>query len=169
MRVRGFSFVEIAVVVAVIGIAGSIAVFAMSDQVGAAKARSDEIGMFLKLKNERNKARERMQGMTVTTADSGHTVVFHKPIITNVSGVRTCDDGVETSRATFAGATAVVSGTRCIDENGRPIGSFELQIQGKDGRVNDVAITESGQLESNIAKRVDDIDIAHNDELSNTP
>lgn len=40
MRVRAFSLVELMVVVAVIGIAGSLASFAMSDQILAAKSRS---------------------------------------------------------------------------------------------------------------------------------
>lgn len=154
MRARGFSLLEVMVVVAVVAISGGAAVFAMSDQVGAAKARSDEIGMFLRLKTERNIARERMVGMSVTHSPDGHTLIFHRPVITRTASTRSCSHGVETSRVTFEGATVAFDGAvRCIDESGRPIGSFDLQILGQDGRSSSVHISEGGQIISTLNEK----------------
>lgn len=155
MRSRGFSLLEVMVVVCVVGISGAMAVFAMSDQVVAAKSRSDEIGMFLRLKSERNNARERMRGLTVSTADDGHTLVFGKPTITRVSGTTNCTATSEViGRAHFNEAVAVLDATtHCLDESGRPVGTFALDIKGRDGRVSSVSVTESGQLVSTLNER----------------
>ncbi len=155
MRTGGFSLLEVMVVVCVVGISGAMAVFAMSDQVIAAKSRSDEIGMFLRIKAERNNARERMRGLTMIADNGGHTVVFGKPIITRSNGSITCTTTPEVIGSVhFTEAVALIdSSNHCLDENGRPVGTFTMGIKGRDGRVNTVSVTESGQLVSELNER----------------
>ncbi|MDP2342179.1 MAG: type II secretion system protein [Deltaproteobacteria bacterium] len=165
MRARGFSLLELMVVVAVISIGGSLAVFAMSDQVQIAKARSDEIGLFMRIKTERNAARERLRALGISM--EGNEVRFHRAVVTNAEGLPpACVVGEIVRRATFpearlrkAGSPGAAAGNLCIDENGRPVGVFAAVITASDGRESTVTLTETGVLETSL-------NVASNDEVT---
>lgn len=165
MRARGFSMVELMVVVAVISIGGSLAVFAMSDQVSAARARSDELGVFMRLKTERNAARERLTPMGVTSGGSG-VINFHLAKVLEVTaGVRVCEVGEIVRTAQFADASIRPNGQLCLDDQGRPVGDFSLVIEAKDGRESTLIITSTGVIESSLNNTTKDI--AVDDEIEN--
>ena len=169
---RAFTLFELMVVVAVISIGGSLAVFAMSDQVQIARARSDELGLFMRIKTERNAARERLRPLGISA--EGRELRFHAAKVTRTLGAATCTIGEITRRATFHDASLVreieppppvaapsegdpfvpviVSAPRplCIDENGRPVGVFLATISASDGRQSSVRLTETGVLETSL-------------------
>ncbi len=178
MRARAFSAVELVVVIVVITIGGSLAVMAMSDQVSTARARSDELGLVMRLKTERNAARERLHPLGISKGAEG-SVRFHDVTITRSEDAeaRTCTLGDVIRTAHFSDATiateaaapahfslaGVVSGGAgplCIDENGRPVGDFNLKIEASDGRKTDVTLTKMGLLKSKLLDGVD-IDVAN--------
>lgn len=168
---RGFSLLEIMVVGAVVGISGSLAVMAMSDQMGSAKARSDEVGMFLRIKTERNRARERLQPLMIQPENEGHKLVFIRPEVVGSGSSRACvatTDVVGQAQFAYAalslaqpplpppsmssvtGPIITTSTLPCIDANGLPIGDFDFVIQGSDGRINTVTVNPTGQLEGSL-------------------
>ncbi len=172
---RGFSLLEVMVVAAIVGISGSIAVVAMSGQIGSAKARSDEMGMFLRIKSERNKARERLLPLMIEPHETdGHQVIFSQPIVTGT----TCKRGRVVDEATFPHAAlslvrpppnagnspgsfspiTVTAPQACLDENGLPIGTFSLVITGSDGRSSGVSVNASGQFDGALAGKGDRVD-----------
>jgi prepilin-type N-terminal cleavage/methylation domain-containing protein len=81
MKQRAFSLVEVMVVVAVVGISGSMAMFAMSEQVADARAKSEAQALLQDIRAEHRTAKERMRGLQITTHPSSdtnpnHTVTF---------------------------------------------------------------------------------------------
>ena len=165
MRMRGYTAVELVVVITVITIGGTVAVTAMSNQVEVSRARSDELGLVMRVKTERNAARERMRPLGLDKGPDG-SVRFHDVEITGVGDERTCHlQGVKKS-VRFANATIgdVLSpgpslaaalqtsgaGPLCIDEDGRPIGEFNLRIEASDGKRTDLSITKLGLLKSKL-------------------
>jgi len=143
---RGFTLLEVMVVVAVVGLGSTVAVFAMSEQVGSARSRSDRIGIALKLKTERDRARERLTGLSISVDAAGdaHTVRFHKALITVTNGTTECNHGAVVGQARFAHAQIDIAGQKpCLDENGRPVGSFVVPIVGDDGET-DVFTVDGG-------------------------
>lgn len=151
---RGFSLLEVMVVVAVVGIGSTVAVFAMSEQVGSARSRSDRIGLALKLKTERDRARERLTGLSISRdADDPRTVIFHKPVFTGLPYSRVCAHGAEVARAHFKQARLDIgaSDVLCLDENGRPIGSFVTSIVGDDAVTDVITIDAGGTLDNKFA------------------
>ena len=81
MKQRAFSLVEVMVVVAVVGISGSMAMFAMSEQVADARAKSEAQALLQDIRAEHRTAKERMRGLKITTHPSSdtnpnHTVTF---------------------------------------------------------------------------------------------
>ena len=135
MRVgRGFTLVETVLVVAMIGIGASVAFAAASEQVSAARARSDEQGIRLRVRDERRIARERLLAMRVSVlAADPQTLVFERAqVVTNRLGKRTCEPtGDVLAQVRFAHAKLVPSSNAndlCQDERGLPIGSPELTI-----------------------------------------
>ena len=154
MQQRGFSLLEVMVVVAVVGLGSTVAVFAMSEQVGNARSRSDRIGLALKLKTERDRARERLTGLSISRDnDDPHTVIFHKPIFGGALGARTCIHGVEVARAHFAQAKLDLPPSQplCLDENGLPIGTFTTTVVGDDGATDIITIDGGGTLDNKYA------------------
>lgn len=121
--------------------------------------------MALKLRAERDKARERLVGLTVDTDNDGRTVVFHRAIIHGLpTSTRTCGHGPVVAVAQFDHAVLHVppSSVQCLDENGRPIGSFVMDISGDDGKVDNVLVDAGGVLntgDSTGVKGVETIDL----------
>jgi prepilin-type N-terminal cleavage/methylation domain-containing protein len=81
MKQRAFSLVEVMVVAAVVGISGSMALFAMSEQVADARAKSEAQALLQDIRAEHRTAKERMRGLKITTHPSSdtnpnHTVTF---------------------------------------------------------------------------------------------
>jgi prepilin-type N-terminal cleavage/methylation domain-containing protein len=74
MRRRGFTLVEMVVVVAVIGVAGALAAYNMSDQVRDARARAEAYELLHTLRSEHRRAREQMYHLKVES--SGHNVTY---------------------------------------------------------------------------------------------
>lgn len=74
MQRRGFTLVEMMVVVAVVGIGGALAAFNMADQVRDARARAETNELMLTLRGEHRRAREQMHHLKV--ASSGHNVTY---------------------------------------------------------------------------------------------
>jgi len=150
---RGFSMLELMVVLAVVGLGSTVAVFAMSEQIGSARSRSDRIGIALKLKTERDRARERLTGVSISvdTVDA-HTVRFHKPLfIVDQQGKPTgCGHGAVVGEARFARARINIAGRLpCLDENGRPVGGgFDVPIVGDDGETDVFSVNAGGGVGS---------------------
>ena len=177
VRARGFSMFEVVIVVAVVAIGGSLAVFAMSDQVVAARARSDELGLVMRMKTERNAARERLRPLGIQLDDGA--VAFHEATITVASvGARSCALGALREKVRFGdaelhpdnnpappqvGPQAAIAGggggagPLCLDENGRPVGAFNTVIIAADGRTSTLSITPSGVMETDLDGGDDDI------------
>lgn len=81
MKQRAFSLVEVMVVVAVVGVSGSMALFAMSEQVADARAKSEAQALLQDIRAEHRTAKERMRGLRITShigsnANPNHTVAF---------------------------------------------------------------------------------------------
>lgn len=66
MHSRGFSLVEIMVVVAIVGVGAGIAVVNMSDQVAEARAQADGDAVAQRIQVEQRRARERMVGLRLS-------------------------------------------------------------------------------------------------------
>lgn len=145
---RAFSLIEMMVVVAVIGISGSLAMFAMSDQITEARAKSDQLGMMMRIKAERDKARERLTGIIIDRDGGGSVVVFKRAH--RVSGA-CVSDGV-TSTASFGSARIEVpSGGLCLDERGLPVGPpavLHLKTDGLPDLDTEVTVSAAGVFES---------------------
>ena len=103
MRKRGFSLLEVVVVVSAIAIGGSLALSAMSDQVLTARARSDELGLLMRLKAERNNARERLRPLGISRDEVGDMRFHSATVTTDVAG-RSCTLGSVVRSAHFDGA-----------------------------------------------------------------
>jgi len=74
---RGFSLVEMIVVIAVIGVSASLAGMGLSDSVADAKARADEQTIFTTIREQRAFAREKMHGLKLTTLPANpHVLIF---------------------------------------------------------------------------------------------
>ena len=74
---RGFSLVEMVVVIAVIGVSASLAGMGLSDSVADAKARADEQTIFTTIREQRAFAREKMHGLKLTTLPANpHVLIF---------------------------------------------------------------------------------------------
>jgi prepilin-type N-terminal cleavage/methylation domain-containing protein len=67
VKQRAFSLVEVMVVVAVVGVSGSMALFAMSEQVADARAKSEAQAMLQDIRAEHRTAKERMRGLQITS------------------------------------------------------------------------------------------------------
>jgi prepilin-type N-terminal cleavage/methylation domain-containing protein len=151
---RAFSLVEMMVVVAVIGVSGSLAMFAMSDQITEARARSDQLGMMMRIKAERDKARERLTGVIIDRDAGGSVVVFKKAH--RVSGA-CVSDGV-TSRASFGSARIhVPSGGLCLDDRGLPVNPFatlQLTTDGLPELDTEITISAAGVFESSLDNKL---------------
>lgn len=63
---KGFTLVEIMIVVAIVGVGAGIALVNMSDQVAEARAQADGDAMAQRIQVEQRAARERMVGMRLT-------------------------------------------------------------------------------------------------------
>jgi prepilin-type N-terminal cleavage/methylation domain-containing protein len=65
MKHRGFSLIELMIVVAVVGIAGGIALFSMSDQIADARAKSEALALLQEIRTEHRVAKEQMRGLRI--------------------------------------------------------------------------------------------------------
>ena len=74
---RGFSLVEMIVVIAVIGVSASLAGMGLSESVADSKARADEQTIFTTIREQRAFAREKMHGLKLTTLPANpHVLIF---------------------------------------------------------------------------------------------
>jgi prepilin-type N-terminal cleavage/methylation domain-containing protein len=71
MKHRGFSLVELMIVVSVIGIAGGIALFTMSDQIADARAKSEALALLQEIRAEHRVAKEQMRGLRIKSVHGG--------------------------------------------------------------------------------------------------
>jgi prepilin-type N-terminal cleavage/methylation domain-containing protein len=136
---RGFTLMEMLVVVAVIAIGGSMAMLAISEQMLAARTRSDIIGMELKVREQRDRGRERMEPVILQGVDGGIVVsraIVRFPTVPSVGSIpdlssltpvlapssmpAECMRGEQVARFEFA--HAVAEGSLCLSETGRPLG-----------------------------------------------
>jgi prepilin-type N-terminal cleavage/methylation domain-containing protein len=111
---RGFTLIELMVVVGVVGIAGAVAAFNMADQVRDARAAADVQTVVEELRKEHRLAREQMLGLKITS--TGHDITFQ-----STQGAH-CKDGVGAPRIR-AHDHAVLSvlfptGALCLDDRG---------------------------------------------------
>jgi prepilin-type N-terminal cleavage/methylation domain-containing protein len=74
MQRRGFTLVEMMVVVAVVGIGGALAAYNMSDHVHDARARAEANEVVLTLRAEHRRAREQMRFLKVASTE--HQVTY---------------------------------------------------------------------------------------------
>jgi prepilin-type N-terminal cleavage/methylation domain-containing protein len=65
MKHRGFSLIELMIVVSVVGIAGGIALFSMSDQIADARAKSEALALLQEIRAEHRVAKEQMRGLRI--------------------------------------------------------------------------------------------------------
>jgi prepilin-type N-terminal cleavage/methylation domain-containing protein len=123
MTRRAFSLAELMVVIAVIGVAGALAMFGMSSQVGESRARADSEALLRSLRAEHRVAKERMVGLSVKPITGGvgvkHQVVFQE----TARGAPCGSTGVGPKR-TVEFANALLSLNRhvlCFNEHGEPV------------------------------------------------
>jgi len=113
---RGFTLIELMVVVGIVGIAGAVAAFNMADQVKDARATADVHSVVEELRAEQRLARERMQGLKVTS--SGHEIVFQS---TRGPHCETFDGTPRVRRHTHAALSVLLPSTGlCLDDRGEP-------------------------------------------------
>ncbi len=84
---RGFTLAELAIVVAVIGIGGSLAAFTMSDQITTARAKSEHHRMTQVLRDQHRVHREKRVAMQIETASKGVVIrTFAGPDCNSAAG-----------------------------------------------------------------------------------
>jgi hypothetical protein len=128
-----------------------------------ARARSDELGLFMRIKTERNTARERLRPLGVSI--DGGQVRFHRATITVVDGAPVCSIGEIARRASFGEASLTrpesTSTPLCIDENGRPVGEFEAVIKASDGRESSLRLSPTGVFETSLSVGSHDVGVVN--------
>ena len=82
---RGFTLVEMMIVVAVIGIGGTVAVVNMAEQVAEARAHADAQAMFQRIRQEHRDNKERMTGLVLHASNElgtgpNNVLVFEEAI-----------------------------------------------------------------------------------------
>jgi prepilin-type N-terminal cleavage/methylation domain-containing protein len=119
---RGFTLVEIMIVVAVVGVGAGIALVNMSEQIAEAKAQADGVAMANFIRAQSRTAKEQMQAIKVRPGATSGSVV-------DVYAVNKCSDTINPSkvRATkaFLSTTKLVivnttDGAFCWDRFGEP-------------------------------------------------
>lgn len=95
MKHRGFSLIELMIVVSVVGIAGGIALFTMSDQIADARAKSEALALLQEIRTEHRVAKEQMRGLRIKSipGTSGPNKVIFQ-----ATKVDDCDVDVGTQR-----------------------------------------------------------------------
>lgn len=151
---RGFSLIEVMVVVVIVGVAGSLGVQSLATSVRGARARSERTAVVLAVKQEKLRSQERMQGLAVRA--DGLALRFHRAQITrNAAGVRTgCIVGAEVGIERYTALDlSIVGGTElCLDEDGRPLDETVKIDVGADVDGNGTIITaERGTLAFSLA------------------
>lgn len=123
MTRRAFSLAELMVVIAVIGVAGALAMFGMSSQVGESRARADSEALLRSLRAEHRAAKERMVGLSVKPHPGGvgvkHQVLFQE----TARGAECGATGVGPTRSVeFANARLELNRPiLCFNEHGEPV------------------------------------------------
>jgi prepilin-type N-terminal cleavage/methylation domain-containing protein len=123
MARRAFSLAELMVVIAVIGVAGALAMFGMSSQVSESRARADSAALLRSLRAEHRAAKERMVGLSVKPVLGGvgikHQVVFQETTRGGACG----ESGVGPTRTVeFANARLALNRpVLCFNEHGEPV------------------------------------------------
>ena len=74
---RGFSLIELMIVVSVIGISGGIALFTMSDQIADARAKSEGLALLQEVRLAHRVAKEQMRGLRIKSVPGAtNQVIF---------------------------------------------------------------------------------------------
>lgn len=111
---RAFTLLEIVGVVAVIGVAGALASFAMSDQVRQAKTKADAKAVVLRLQSEHRAARERLQPLKIHS--TGRVVTFQRARGPHCA---TTDGPPTTAKFEYA-SLSIGGGSACFNGHGEP-------------------------------------------------
>ena len=124
MKSRGFSLIEVSVVVVIIGVAGGLAFQSVAKSIRGARARSERTAVVLELKGHKMHAVERLQGLVVTTP-AADTLLLSKAVLTRGSGgiITGCTAGAAIDTETYTALSLKVQGGSaiCFDEDGRPV------------------------------------------------
>ena len=140
VKQRAFSLVEVMVVVAVVGVSGSMALFAMSEQVADARAKSEAQALLQDIRAEHRTAKERMRGLQIksqegSAAKPNHTVTFQP---TDPRDCTKPEGAARTVEFKFA-RLEMNQAKACFNERG------ELQDH---GNITGVGLPQAGSLNS---------------------
>jgi prepilin-type N-terminal cleavage/methylation domain-containing protein len=146
---RAFSMLEVVAVLAAVGVAGAIAFVSFSSGVSDARARADLDAAVLKIKSERDNAKQKLMPIIIQEEEGGVKVVRAAVLADPTTNSRVCEQTSQIVSPTirFDAVRFASSARMCLGEDGRPIGPALISVGTQKGEMALVSVGAGGDWE----------------------